>query len=218
MVFDEAIQARVMATGAVAVLVIDDVAAAVPVARALMEGGVDIMELTLRTPSALEALHAIKIQVPEMLAGVGTILTREQVQQSIDAGADFGVSPGLNRRIVERAIDRRLSFAPGVATPSDVETAIELGCRLIKFFPAEPLGGLPYLESMAAPYAHLGIRYIPLGGVYQANAGEYMKSPLIAAFGGSFIATRQQIREENWNAITQNARVAKELVQEARRG
>ena len=163
MLFSATISQQLADTGVVAVLMIDDPADAVPVARALLAGGVNAMELTLRTPAALDALRAIRAGVPEMLAGIGTILTPEQVQDVAAAGAAFGVAPGVNRRVVMAATDLGLSFAPGVVTPSDVEAALELGCRLLKFFPAEPSGGLAYLKSLAAPFAHLGVRYVPLG-------------------------------------------------------
>jgi len=218
MTFDESLQARITNSGAAAVLTIDDAANGVPLARALLDGGVDCMELTLRTPSALEALHEIKSKVPEMIAGVGTILTVDQVKQTIAAGAEFGVSPGLNRNIVDAAIRWGLPFAPGAATPSEIEAAIELGCRLIKFFPAEPSGGLPYLESVAAPYDHLGIRYIPLGGVHPGNAESYLSHRLIAAIGGSFIATRKLIQDQDWKGIAENAKLARRLVDSARGG
>lgn len=218
MTFDESIQARITTTGAVAVLTIDDAAMGVPLARALLDGGIDCMELTLRTPAALQALSDIKSSVPEMIAGVGTILTTDQVKQSIDAGAEFGVSPGLNRNVVSEASRLGLPFAPGAATPSEIEAAIELGCRLIKFFPAEPCGGLAYLESASAPYDHLGILYIPLGGINPDNAVAYLAHRLIAAIGGSFIASRKQIRERDWGGITGNAKLARTLVESARCG
>ncbi|MFV1968375.1 MAG: bifunctional 4-hydroxy-2-oxoglutarate aldolase/2-dehydro-3-deoxy-phosphogluconate aldolase, partial [Pirellulaceae bacterium] len=184
-------------TAVVAVLVIDDAKHAVPLARALMEGGMGAMELTLRTPAAIDALRAVVVEVPEMLPGIGTILTPEQVVQVKEAGAAFGVAPGLNRRVVEEAKRVDLPFAPGVATPSDLEAALELGCRDVKFFPAEPNGGLPYLKSMAAPYAHLGVSFIPLGGLTMEHLEPYLRSPLVAAVGGSWLAPRDLIRDGN---------------------
>ena len=216
MVFNDTLTSRISATGAIAVLIVDEADAAVPLARALLEGGINCMELTLRTDAALDALSAIKANVPEMIAGVGTILTPEQIDRSVDAGADFGVSPGLNRRVVDRAIQRGFSFAPGVATPSEIEAALELGCRIIKFFPAEPSGGLKYLESMAAPYEHLQVQYVPLGGIRASNCETYLRSPLIAAIGGSFIATRNQIQNRQWDAIRESARTSHDIVQKVR--
>jgi 2-dehydro-3-deoxyphosphogluconate aldolase/(4S)-4-hydroxy-2-oxoglutarate aldolase len=163
------------------------------------------MELTLRTPAALDALRAIRRDVPKMTAGIGTILTVDQLQATREAGAAFGVSPGCNPRLLAAAREAGFSFAPGIATPTDIEIAIEHGCRLLKFFPAEQLGGLPYLRAMAAPYAHLGLRYIPLGGLTASNAGSYLNDPLIAAIGGSWIAPREAIKANDWAAITSNA-------------
>lgn len=209
--FNSALADRVCDAGVVAVLVVDDAEDAVPLARALLEGGVGVMELTLRTPAALRALERIRAEVPEMLAGIGTILTVEQLRDARKAGAAFGVAPGCNPRVLSEARDLALSFAPGIATPTDVEIALEHGCRLLKFFPAEQLGGLPYLRAMAAPYAHLGVRYMPLGGLTAANAGSYLNDPLVAAIGGSWIAPREAINANDWPAIVSNARAARQL-------
>jgi len=192
----------------IAVLVIDTVKRAVPLAECLLENGVHAMELTLRTPAALDALTAIRKSVPYMLTGVGTILTPEQVRAVKVAGAAFGVSPGMNRRVLEEAANSDLPFAPGIATPSDIEASLEYGCRILKFFPAEASGGLPYLKSMAAPYAHLGLGYIPLGGINEANLGAWLEEPLIHAVGGSWIAPREMIRNQQWEAIGKRAAAA----------
>lgn len=209
--FDQPLADKVAAAGVVAVLVIDEAGDAVPLARALLSGGVDVMELTLRTPAALDALRCIRREVPEMTAGIGTILTVDQLQAARDAGAAFGVSPGCNPRLLAAAREAGFPFGPGIATPSDIEAALEHGARLLKFFPAEQLGGLPYLRAMAAPYAHLGLRYIPLGGLTSANAGRYLDDPLIAAIGGSWIAPREAIKAHDWAAIEANARAARQL-------
>lgn len=199
---------RVREAGVVAVLVIDRAEDAVPLAEALLAAGVTAMELTLRTPAALQAVEAVRQQVPAMLAGVGTILTAEQVRQVVDVGGAFGVAPGMNPRVVEEAFRLGLPFGPGICTPSDIERALEFDCRTLKFFPAEPSGGLAYLQSIAAPYAHLGVKYVPLGGVSEANMGSYLKDPSIAAVGGSWIATRETIQARNWEAITRRAGAA----------
>jgi 2-dehydro-3-deoxyphosphogluconate aldolase/(4S)-4-hydroxy-2-oxoglutarate aldolase len=198
----------ISASGVIAVLVIDEANDAVPLARALLEGGIRVMELTLRTPAALDALRAIRREVPDMVAGIGTILTVDQLHAARDADAAFGVSPGCNPRLLAAAREAGFSFGPGIATPTDIEIAIEHGCRLLKFFPAEQLGGLSYLRAMSAPYAHLGVRYIPLGGLTETNAGAYLNDPLIAAIGGSWIAPRDLIKARDWAAITANARGA----------
>ncbi len=206
---DSELGQRIVQSRIISVLVIDREEDAVPLARALLAGGVDAMELTLRTPAAIGALRAIKQNMPGMLAGIGTILTPEQVDAVVDAGAAFGVSPGTNPRVLTRARERGLPFAPGIATPSDVEHALEFGCRLLKFFPAESLGGLKYLKDMAAPYLHLGVKFIPLGGVNTGNLKTYLADPLIAAVGGSWLAPREVIKKQDWAAITRTATEAK---------
>ena len=203
---------RITSTGVVAVLMIDEVADAVPLAEALLAGGVDAMELTLRTPAALEALRRIRTAVPDMLAGIGTILTVAQVEAVVAAGGSFGVAPGTNPRIIEAAVAHRLPFAPGVVTPSDIEHAVSLDCRLLKFFPAEPSGGLPYLTSIAAPFAHLGVRFLPLGGLNVDNMSEYLADSAVFAVGGSWLAPRELIKQRNWSAIEQRARAARAQV------
>ncbi len=156
--------------------------------------------------------------VPEMLAGIGTILTTDQVQAVSRAGAAFGVAPGTNPKVIRAAQEAGLPFAPGIVTPSDVEAALELGCRELKFFPAEPSGGVPYLKSLAAPYAHLGISYVPLGGVNAGNLQAYLAEPSILAVGGSWLATRNLIQQQDWATISGNAREASEIVRRVRGG
>lgn len=207
---------RVQRCGVIAVLVVDAVKDAAALARALLDGGIGVMELTLRTPVALEALRAIRGEVPEMMAGIGTVLSPEQVQKAFDAGAAFGVAPGTNRRVIDAARDVGLPFAPGIATPSDLELALELGCREVKFFPAEPAGGLEYLRSIAAPYAHLGVRFIPLGGLQLTHLGAYLLDPHVLAVGGSWLAPRQLIQAGNWLAIRELAAAARSQVDQLR--
>jgi len=201
----------------VAVLVVDSAKDAVRLAETLLEGGVKSMELTLRTDVAVQALKEIKKNVPSMNAGVGTVIFKEQVAQIIEAGADFAVSPGFNPTVAEEALKMKLPFAPGVATPSDIEGAVSMGFRILKFFPAEPIGGLAYLKSMAAPYRHLGLRFVPLGGLNAGNLGSYLENPLIGAIGGSWIAPREAIREGNWEAIRMNAQEVARIAAEVRR-
>ena len=192
----------------IAVLVIDDAAAALPVAESLLAGGVTAMELTLRTPAALEAAARIREACPEMMVGIGTILFPDQVEAALAAGASFGVSPGVNPAIIRQAKAVGLPFGPGIMTPTDIDMAIQEGCRLLKFFPAESSGGLAHLKNIAAPYAHLGPKFIPLGGVSLANMMTYLNSDLIAAVGGSWLAPRDLIQQQDWKKIENNAREA----------
>lgn len=205
-------------TGVLAVLMVDDANDAVPLAQALKAGGVDAVELTLRTDAAMEALKRIRAEVPEMLVGVGTILTPQQVNAVKEAGAAFGVAPGMNPRVVSEANRIGLPFSPGVCTPTDIELAIEQGCRVLKFFPSEPSGGLTYLRTIAAPFAHLGVKYIPLGGVNAANAEAYLREPSVLALGGSWLGPKDLIKAKDWKAITELASVASGIVKRVRGG
>ncbi len=207
---------RLARCGVIAVLVVDDAQSAVPLAQALLDGGIDAMELTLRTPAAIDALRAVRREVPQMLAGIGTILRPDQVTEVMAADAAFGVAPGLNPRVVEAAQQAGLPFAPGIATPSELERALELGCRDVKFFPAEPSGGLKYLKSIAAPYAHLGCQFLPLGGLTQDNIQAYLSEPLVLAVGGSWLATRDLIQAGDWNAIRARAAAARDAIDQLR--
>lgn len=198
--------------GIVAVLVIDDLKHALPLANALLAGGVNTIELTLRTDCALEAARLIKKELPEINLGFGTVLTVDQVKAVVDLGADFAVAPGCNPKVIAEAIKQGLSFAPGIMTPSDIEIAVEQGCRILKYFPAETSGGMNHLENMVAPYGYLGLKFIPLGGCNMENAATYLSSPLITAIGGSWIAKRPLIQAENWDAITANAKEIRDLI------
>ena len=214
--FEEEITNKIQASGVIAVLVVDDAQDAVPLANCLLENGISAMELTLRTPAALEALKAVTAQVPQMVAGVGTVLTSKQVEQVAKAGAAFAVAPGLNPNVVSKAIELGMPFAPGVVCPSGIERAVELGCDVLKFFPAEASGGLAYLKSMAGPYNHLGLKYIPLGGISQDNMRTYLQDALILAVGGSWIAPRKLIQARDWKTIANNAKQASNIVKEIR--
>ena len=203
--FPAEILQRLKTTRVVAGFSVERAEHAVPLTRALLAGGIDAIELTLRTPAAMDGLRAICEEVPEMLAGVGTILTPELVVKVKEAGADFGVAPGMNPRVVRAAQEAGLPFAPGVATPSDIEAAIELDCRFMKFFPAEAAGGVPYLRSMSAPYKHLDILYFPLGGLNAENMLAYLNEPNVLAVGGSWIVKSELVQNEDWAGITARA-------------
>lgn len=195
----------------IAVVVLDKADDAPRLADALTEGGVSAVELTLRTPAAVDAIAAMKKHAPDVVIGAGTVLFPDQVKQVVDSGADFAVAPGLNPRILEEAGKQDLPFAPGVATASEIEEALSFGLRVLKFFPAEPLGGLTYLKSVAGPYSYLKPVFVPLGGLNAGNAGSYLASPFVAAVGGSWIAKRDAIAEGRWDEITQNAAEASKL-------
>jgi len=204
--FPKAVSERIRAAKIVAVVIVDESSQAVPLARALLAGGVGAMELTLRTPAAWESLAAIRRECPDMFVGLGTVITPEQVGQAVREKVPFAVAPGLNPEVVRAAAAAGLLFAPGIATPSDIEGAVALGCRLLKFFPAEPSGGIPYLQTIGAPYAHLGLEYIPLGGLGPDNFTRYLALPNVTAVGGSWVAPRELIQKGDWKTITANAR------------
>ncbi|MEI6712276.1 MAG: bifunctional 4-hydroxy-2-oxoglutarate aldolase/2-dehydro-3-deoxy-phosphogluconate aldolase [Verrucomicrobiota bacterium] len=215
---DEALHEALFKRGIIAVLIIDDAADAVPLARALLSGGITSIELTLRTPAAMDALRAIRTSVPEILVGAGTVLSPAQVNEVKNAGAAFGVSPGMNPRVVAEARNSGLPFAPGVCTPTDIELAVEQGCRLMKFFPCETSGGLPYLRNIAAPFTHLGVKFIPLGGVTQDTAETFLRDPLVHSIGGSWLAPKELIQRKDWHAITTLAHEASSIVHRVRGG
>jgi 2-dehydro-3-deoxyphosphogluconate aldolase / (4S)-4-hydroxy-2-oxoglutarate aldolase len=199
------LETRIAACGIIAVLVIDDPDSAVPLARTLLDNGIAAMELTLRTDSAFESLRRVCEEVPEMLAGVGTILTTEQLAAAKAGGAAFGVAPGLNPAVVEKAKEMNFPFAPGVATPSEIERAVSMGCRIMKFFHAECMGGVKYLKGINSPYGHLGLKYIPLGGLSYSNMRDYLGMKEVLALGGSWIAPQDSIKRRDWTLIGRNA-------------
>ena len=166
------------------------------------------MELTLRTDSALDSLRAIIDEVPEMVAGIGTILTTKQIDKVVAAGAAFGVAPGLNRRIVEYAQDKGLPFGPGIMTPSDIEQGLELGCKTLKFFPAESSGGAKAIKAFGAPIPEA--RFCPTGGITVDNAESYLSLPNVMCVGGSWLTPKAMVDAEDWDGIRELARQAAE--------
>jgi 2-dehydro-3-deoxyphosphogluconate aldolase / (4S)-4-hydroxy-2-oxoglutarate aldolase len=184
------------------VVVIDKAEDAEALAEALQKGGLDIIEVTFRTPAAEESIRRIRRAFPAMLVGAGTLLDVDQCKRARDAGAQFGVAPGLNETVVDASRKLGLPFIPGVMTPSEVEHALSLGCKLQKLFPVETAGGINLLKALAGPYAHTGVKFIPLGGVSVMNARGYLALPIVAAIGGSWIAERKLIVEHQWSAIT----------------
>ena len=186
----------------VSIAVLDRAEHAPPLALALLAGGLDVIEVTFRTPAAAAGIAAIRAACPDMLVGAGTLLTAEQARQAKAAGAQFAVAPGLNETVVRAAQECGLPFFPGVATPSDIERALELGCRCLKFFPAEAAGGVPMLQALTGPYAHTGLKFIPTGGIGLKNLASYLALPVVVAIGGSWMAERKLINDGNWSAIT----------------
>jgi len=190
------------------VVVIHSAENAEPLAEALCEGGMRVVEITFRTDAAAEAISRIVRRFPEVLVGAGTVVTRDQAAKAIDAGARFGLAPGTDTETIRFFNDFGVPFIPGVATPSDIQTAIRAGCHYLKFFPAEPLGGIAMLKALSAPYANQGIQFCPTGGISIENMNKYLELPSVFAVGGSWIAPAKDIREKNWKIITENAKTA----------
>ena len=186
----------------VPVVVIDRAEDAPLLAEALLEAGLNIIEITLRTDAAIESIEVILNDFPEMVVGAGTVLDAGVIQRLVDIGVQFGVSPGLNEAVVAEAGRLGLPFLPGVVTPSEVERALNLDLKLLKFFPAQQAGGPAYLKALAGPYANTGVRFIPLGGVNVNNAADYLALPVVAAVGGSWFVSRELINSGSFGEIT----------------
>ena len=202
----------------VPVIAIDEVSSAVPLADALIEGGLPIAEITFRTEVAAEVLRTLKRERPSLLVGAGTVLSVENLHLAKGCGAAFGLAPGLNPGVVEKALRIGFPFAPGIATPSEIEQALGLGIKVLKFFPAGDLGGSKMLNSLSGPYAHTGVKFIPTGGVTMDNLRDYLLVKTVAAVGGTWIAKREDISAGNWNKIRDNCRKAVTLLQQIQAG
>ena len=186
--------------GLIPVIKIEDPADAVPLAKALIDGGLPAAEITFRTKCAADAIRNITKTYPEMLVGAGTVLTTEQVDAAIAAGSKFLVSPGLNPKVTAYALSKGITMLPGCSNPSDIEAALELGLTTVKFFPAEAAGGLKMLKAMAAPYGQL--TFMPTGGINADNLLDYLKFNKIIACGGSFMVKDDLVKEKKWDEIT----------------
>lgn len=189
----------------VPVIVIEDPTSAPLLGRALSAGGLPCAEITFRTPAAREALARLAGECPEVLAGAGTVLTPAQAKDARSAGAKFVVAPGFNPAVVDYCLENDIPVFPGIATPTEIEAALTRGLSVLKFFPAEPLGGVGYLKAISAPYG--GISFMPTGGISLQNVGSYLSFPLVLACGGSWMAPAEWIAAGEFDRIT--AEVAK---------
>lgn len=190
----------------VPVLVVEAASQAAPLARALVEGGLTIAEVTLRTPAGVDAIAAMKAAAPELIVGAGTVLNADDVRNSLEAGADFLVSPGMSPGLLAALGENRRLMIPGIATASEAMSRHEEGFDLLKLFPASIAGGVPALKALAGPLPHL--KFMPTGGVSADNAGDYLALPNVIAVGGSWIATKGDVTSGNWDGIAQKAREA----------
>lgn len=191
------------------VMVINQLDQAVPLAKALVDGGLKVLEITLRTPVALDAIRKIKAEVPGAIVGAGTIINTETLQQAIDAGAEFIVSPGVTDSVIDAAIASGVPILPGVITPSEVMKLLEKGITAMKFFPAEAAGGIPMLKSIGAPLPQ--VTFCPTGGVNPKNAPDYLALSNVACVGGSWMAPADLVDAGDWAEITRRAAEAAKL-------
>lgn len=202
------------ACGIVPVVVLEEVAQALPVAQALLAGGINVMEITFRTAAAKESIATVAREMPEMMVGAGTVVNLRQLEEAAQAGAQFIVSPGSSAELIKASLERQLAIVPGVATPSEIMIGLELGFKVFKFFPAETYGGLKAIKALSGPFPQ--IRFIPTGGIKQDNAGEYLKNPGIIAVGGSWMVSADLIRAGRFDEITERSRMAVELARAVR--
>jgi 2-dehydro-3-deoxyphosphogluconate aldolase/(4S)-4-hydroxy-2-oxoglutarate aldolase len=189
------------------VLTVDDAEQAVATSRALQAGGLQAVEITLRTPAALQAIAAVKAALPEFIVGAGTLKTPADVEAVSAAGADFGVSPGCTRDLANAASNSGLAFLPGVATPSEILEGMELGFDCFKLFPAEAVGGIPLLKSLAGPFE--GITFCPTGGISTGNLQDYLALPNVICVGGSWMVQQDLLRGGQWDQVERLAREAR---------
>ena len=205
---------RCLNCGIVPVVVIEHADDAVPCAKALLAGGIDCMEVTMRTDAALESVRRIAAEVPEMLVGAGTVLNLDQCKAILEAGAKFIVSPGYDPATVQYCVENKIPVLPGCVTPTEIMAAKALGLNMIKFFPANIYGGLKAMKALSAPF--VGLKFLPTGGVNAENIKEYIASPFIAAVGGSWVCTKADISAHNWDTITALSKEARDAIQEVR--
>ena len=205
---------QIQKTGIIPVVVLDDAKDAEPLAKALCEGGLPCAEVTFRTEAAEECIRIMSEKFPEMLVGAGTVLTTEQVDRAVAAGAKFIVSPGLNPRIVKYCVEKGIVITPGCANASDMEQALENGLEVVKFFPAEPAGGLNMIKALAAPY--VGLKFMPTGGISPKNVRDYLAYNRIIACGGSWMVKNELVKAGDFAAITELAKECVQIVKESR--
>jgi 2-dehydro-3-deoxyphosphogluconate aldolase/(4S)-4-hydroxy-2-oxoglutarate aldolase len=182
-------------------VVIDQADLALPLAETLLAAGMNVIEITFRTAAAEEAIRSIAKRLPEMQVGAGTLLTVEQVNRASDAGATFGVAPGLSEAVVRAGQARGMAMIPGVATATEISLGLELGCKLLKFFPADALGGVKTLKALGGAFGHTGVRFMPTGGIDAKNLRDYLALPIVAAVGGSWMVEKSLIAAKNWKQI-----------------
>ncbi len=200
--------------GVVPVIALRQVDDAIKLGQALLSGGLPCAEITFRTDAAEEAIRSIVSELPEIVVGAGTVLSVDQAEKAVAAGAQFIVSPGYDQKIVSWCLDQDIFIAPGVATPTEINMALDHGLRILKFFPAEPLGGVKTLKAISAPYGN--VKFIPTGGVNAKNLADYLSLPSVHTCGGSWIVERKLIDEGKFDEITRRVKEALKIVEQVR--
>ena len=205
---------RLRNAGVVPVVVLERAEDAVPAARAMLAGGVDVMEITFRTATAAEAIRNVAAECPEMLVGAGTVLTVEQCEKAVALGAKFIVSPGFDAEIVDWCVERGVAVAPGCVTPTEIMAALKRGLSVVKFFPAGIYGGLKAMKALAAPFGQ--VKFIPTGGVSAVNLAEYAAAPFVHAVGGSWLCPKADVAAGNFARIAELCAQSRRIVDDAR--
>lgn len=205
---------QISACGIIPVVVLNRVEDAVPTARALLRGGINVMEITFRTEAAQTSISKVAAEVPEMIVGAGTVVSVEQARAAIAAGAKFLVSPGSDAEVIQEAARLNVPIVPGVVTPSEIMLGLKLGVKVFKFFPAESYGGIKTIKALSGPFPQ--IRFIPTGGISQSNAEEYFRNPKIQAVGGSWMVSAKMIEAGEFDAIAEKSAAATALYREIR--
>jgi 2-dehydro-3-deoxyphosphogluconate aldolase/(4S)-4-hydroxy-2-oxoglutarate aldolase len=207
----QTVLSRIETARIVPVVVLDDAEAARPLAAALLAGGLDLIEVTLRTPSALESIRAMAVE-GSMLVGAGTVLSVAQVDQALEAGAQFVVSPGFSDAVVRRCQERGVLCLPGAVTATEIQRALEAGLGMVKFFPAETSGGPAAIRALSGPFAQM--RFVPTGGVGLQNASDYLALPAVAAVGGTWMVSPELVAAGDFDGVAKRTRDAVALVRE----
>ena len=205
---------NVSKTGIIPVVVLNKVEDAVPLAEALLKGGIDFMEITFRTECAADCISEISRKVPEMNVGAGTVLNVSQARLAVERGAGFIVSPGLDEETVRWAIENDIPVIPGAVTPTEIMKAVGLGLKVVKFFPADVYGGIKAIKALSAPFGQ--VRFLPTGGVSEANLKEFMENKSVAAVGGSWVCKKDDIAAHDWDKITKLSADAVKIIKEIR--
>ena len=200
--------------GVVPVVVLDDAKDTVPTAKALLAGGVNVMEITFRTAAAADSIKAVAESCPKMLVGAGTVVTLDQCKNALGYGAKFIVSPGFDPEVVSWCVERNVPITPGCVTLTEIMAAMKLGLNVVKFFPAGVYGGLKAMKTLSAPFG--SVRFIPTGGVDAKNLKEYLEAPFVHAVGGSWLCPKKEIATGNFDAITALCKEASQIVKEVR--